>query len=89
MAWADNWGVASVDSLRLGLPCRLAMMTLGPLATRFLAEEPNDHVFKVLRAALTSRTCGEEYFMARRRLNVLWALLRDHTPYQTSTATAA
>ena len=27
--------------------------------------------------------------LARRRLNGLWAMLRDHTPYQTSTATAA
>jgi hypothetical protein len=27
--------------------------------------------------------------LARRRLNVLWAMLRDHTPYETSTATAA
>ena len=27
--------------------------------------------------------------LARRRLNVLWAMLRDHTPYRTSTATAA
>ena len=27
--------------------------------------------------------------LARRRLNVLWAMLRDHAPYQTSTATAA
>jgi transposase len=27
--------------------------------------------------------------LARRRLNVLWAMLRDHTPYQTSTAAAA
>ena len=27
--------------------------------------------------------------LARRRLNVLRAMLRDHTPYQTSTATAA
>jgi transposase len=27
--------------------------------------------------------------LARRRLNVLWAMLRDHTSYQTSTATAA
>jgi hypothetical protein len=26
---------------------------------------------------------------ARRRVNVLWAMLRDHTPYETSTATAA
>ena len=26
--------------------------------------------------------------LARRRLNVLWAMLRDHTPYRTSTATA-
>jgi hypothetical protein len=26
---------------------------------------------------------------ARRRLNVLWAMLRDHTPYENSTATAA
>ena len=27
--------------------------------------------------------------LARRRLNVLWAMLRDHMPYETSTATAA
>jgi transposase len=27
--------------------------------------------------------------LARRRLNVLWAMLRDHIPYETSTATAA
>jgi transposase len=27
--------------------------------------------------------------LARRRLNVLWAMLRDHKPYETSTATAA
>jgi transposase len=27
--------------------------------------------------------------LARRRLNVLWAMLRDHTPYENSTATAA
>jgi transposase len=27
--------------------------------------------------------------LARRRLNVLWAMLRDHIPYENSTATAA
>ncbi|MGE5697102.1 MAG: IS110 family transposase, partial [Candidatus Sericytochromatia bacterium] len=27
--------------------------------------------------------------LARRRLNVLWAMLRDHTTYQPATPTAA